>query len=153
MDRLTEVAKDPATGEYPDEAEGYVPEGDYKVTKRANGSPFTDQGMTAIEKLLQERRIINDSLFTDDNFEFIHYFTQALRAHRLFHGDVDYVVEDGKVEIVDEFTGRILHGRRYSDGLHQAIEAKSASGSCSATARWHRSPSRTSSSCTTSWPE
>ena len=51
-------------------------------------------------------------------------FTQALRAHKLFHIDVDYVVQEGLVEIVDEFTGRILHGRRYSDGLHQAIEAK-----------------------------
>ena len=124
VDRLTEVEKDPATGEYPDEADGYVPEGDYKVDEKAKRISFTDQGMSAIEKLLQERRIITDSLFTDDNFEFIHYFTQAMRAHRLFQRDVDYVVQDGKVEIVDEFTGRILHGRRYSDGLHQAIEAK-----------------------------
>jgi preprotein translocase subunit SecA len=60
----------------------------------------------------------------EQNFEYIHYFTQALRAHKLFHIDVDYVVQDGMVQIVDEFTGRILHGRRYSDGLHQAIEAK-----------------------------
>ena len=124
VDRLTEVAKDPATGEYPDEADGFVPEGDYKVDEKAKRISFTDQGMTAIEKVLRERRIISDSLFTDDNFEFIHYFTQGLRAHRLFQRDVDYVVQDGKVEIVDEFTGRILHGRRYSDGLHQAIEAK-----------------------------
>ena len=124
VDRLTEVTKDAATGEYPDEAEGYELEGDYKVDEKGKRITFTDQGMAAIEKLLRDRRIINDSLFTDDNFEFIHYFTQALRAHRLFHRDVDYVVEDGKVEIVDEFTGRILHGRRYSDGLHQAIEAK-----------------------------
>ena len=124
VDRLTEVSKDPATGEYPDEADGYVPEGDYKVDEKGKRISFTDQGMGAIEKLLQDRRIITDSLFTDDNFEFIHYFTQAMRAHRLFQRDVDYVVQDGKVEIVDEFTGRILHGRRYSDGLHQAIEAK-----------------------------
>ncbi|MDE0228776.1 MAG: preprotein translocase subunit SecA, partial [Spirochaetaceae bacterium] len=124
VDRLTEVEKDPATGEYPDEADGYVPEGDYKVDEKGKRISFTDQGMSAIEKLLQDRRIITDSLFTDDNFELIHYFTQAMRAHRLFQRDVDYVVQDGKVEIVDEFTGRILHGRRYSDGLHQAIEAK-----------------------------
>ena len=124
VDRLTEVAKDPATGEYPDEADGYVPEGDFKKDEKAKRISFTDQGMATIEKLLRERKIINDSLFTDDNFEFIHYFTQAMRAHRLFQRDVDYVVQDGKVEIVDEFTGRILHGRRYSDGLHQAIEAK-----------------------------
>jgi preprotein translocase subunit SecA len=124
VDRLTEVAKDPATGEYPDEADGYVPDGDYKMDEKGKRITFSDQGMATIEKLLRERRIITDSLFTDDNFELIHYFTQAMRAHRLFQRDVDYVVQDGKVEIVDEFTGRILHGRRYSDGLHQAIEAK-----------------------------
>ena len=121
---LTEVTKDPATGEYPDEAEGFVLEGDYKVDEKGKRISFTDEGMNSIERILQQRKIITDTLFTDDNFELIHYFTQALRAYRLFHRDVDYVVQDGKVEIVDEFTGRILHGRRYSDGLHQAIEAK-----------------------------
>ena len=124
VDLLTEATKDPDTGEYPDEAEGFVLEGGYKVDEKGKRISFTDQGMATIEKILRDRRIISDSLFTDDNFEFIHYFTQALRAHRLFQRDVDYVVQDGKVEIVDEFTGRILHGRRYSDGLHQAIEAK-----------------------------
>ena len=124
VDLLTEVSKDPATGEYPDEAEGYVPDGDYKVDEKGKRISFTGEGMSSIEKILKQRKVISDSLFTDDNFEFIHYFTQALRAHRLFQRDVDYVVQDGKVEIVDEFTGRILHGRRYSDGLHQAIEAK-----------------------------
>ena len=122
--QLTEVTKDPATGEYPDEAEGFVLEGDYKVDEKGKRISFTDEGMNSIERILKQRKIITDTLFTDDNFELIHYFTQALRAHRLFHRDVDYVVQDGKVEIVDEFTGRILHGRRYSDGLHQAIEAK-----------------------------
>ena len=80
--------------------------------------------MNHIEELLKRRGLIRDSLFTDENFEFIHYFTQALRAHKLYAQDVDYVVQDGKVQIVDEFTGRILYGRRYSEGLHQAIEAK-----------------------------
>ncbi len=122
--QLREVAKDPETGDYPDEAEGFVLDGDYKVDEKSKRISFTDQGMGAVEQILKQRKIIADSLFTDDNFELIHYFTQALRAHRLFHRDVDYVVQDGKVEIVDEFTGRILHGRRYSDGLHQAIEAK-----------------------------
>ena len=64
--------------------------------------------MNAIEALLLKRGLIRGSLFTDENFEYIHYFTQALRAHKLFHKDVDYVVQDGKVQIVDEFTGRIL---------------------------------------------
>lgn len=80
--------------------------------------------MNHIEELLLKNGIISDSLFIDDNFEYIHYFTQAVKAHKLFHIDVDYVVKEKQVQIVDEFTGRILHGRRYSDGLHQAIEAK-----------------------------
>ena len=64
------------------------------------------------------------TVFDEENFEYVHYFTQAIRAHKLYNKDDEYVVRDGKVEIVDEFTGRILEGRRYSDGLHQAIEAK-----------------------------
>ena len=116
---LVECAKDPETGDYPDE-----PEGDYQVDEKAKRVTFTDQGLNHLEKVLQQRKIIVTSLFLDENFEYIHHATQALRAHRLFHKDQEYVVADGKVEIVDEFTGRILHGRRYSDGLHQAIEAK-----------------------------
>ncbi|HEQ72215.1 MAG TPA: preprotein translocase subunit SecA, partial [Spirochaetia bacterium] len=116
---LSECAKDPATGEYPEE-----PVGDYKIDEKNKRVSFTDEGMNKIEELLKRRGLIKDSLFSDESFEYIHYFTQLLRAHKLFHIDVDYVINEGKVEIVDEFTGRILHGRRYSDGLHQAIEAK-----------------------------
>ena len=85
---------------------------------------FTNQGMTHMEELLNKHKVISGSIYDDQNFEFVHYVTQAVRAHRLFSHDVDYVVVDGQVQIVDEFTGRILYGRRYSDGLHQAIEAK-----------------------------
>ena len=116
---LKECARDPETGEYPEE-----PEGDYKVDEKGKRVTFTEEGMNHIEQLLLKHKIIQDSLFTDNNFEFIHYFTQAVKAHRMFQRDVDYVVQEGKVEIVDEFTGRILTGRRYSEGLHQAIEAK-----------------------------
>ena len=77
-----------------------------------------------MEAVLQRSKVISGSLFADENFEYLHYFTQAMKAHHLFHRDVDYVIQDGSVQIVDEFTGRILHGRRYSEGLHQAIEAK-----------------------------
>ena len=80
--------------------------------------------MNKIESLLLKRGLIEGSLFDEGNFEYIHYFTQAMKAHHLFHLDVDYVIQDGTVQIVDEFTGRVLHGRRYSEGLHQAIEAK-----------------------------
>jgi preprotein translocase subunit SecA len=122
VDQLVECEKDPATGTYPDgDAQ---PAGDFKLEEKNKRVTFTDQGMNHIEDLLKRRGLIRDSLFTDENFEFIHYFTQALRAHKMYAKDVDYVVQDGKVQIVDEFTGRILYGRRYSEGLHQAIEAK-----------------------------
>ncbi len=122
VDQLVDCEKDPVTGRYPDgDAQ---PKGDYKLEEKNKRVTFTDQGMNHIEELLQRRGLIRDSLFSEQNFEFIHYFTQALRAHKLYAKDVDYVVQDGKVQIVDEFTGRILFGRRYSEGLHQAIEAK-----------------------------
>ena len=122
VEQMVECEKDPETGTYPEgEAQ---PAGDYKLEEKNKRVTFTDQGMNHIEELLQKRGLIKSSLFVDENFEFIHYFTQALRAHRLYAKDVDYVVQDGKVQIVDEFTGRILYGRRYSEGLHQAIEAK-----------------------------
>ena len=116
--RLSDCARDPETGEYPEE-----PVGDFKVDEKAKRVSFTDEGLNSIERLLLQKNLISGSVFLDDNFEFIHYFTQAIKAKSLFKRDVDYVVQNGQVQIVDEFTGRILHGRRYSDGLHQAIEA------------------------------
>jgi len=129
VNSLTECSKDPQTGKYTDELSPFQVEkteadGDYKIEEKSKRVSFTDRGMNTIEEQLKRRNLIHGSLFESDNFEFIHYCTQALRAKRLFNRDVDYVVQEGKVEIVDEFTGRILHGRRYSEGLHQAIEAK-----------------------------
>ena len=121
---LVEVKKDPQTGEYPKEEEGEILEGDYKIDEKAKRISFSPAGMDKIESLLQKRGLIKGSIFDEGNFEFIHYFTQAIRAQILFHKEVEYVVQEGMVQIVDEFTGRILHGRRYSDGLHEAIEAK-----------------------------
>ena len=111
-------------GEYPDEVQGEEVIGDYKLNEKNKNVSFSNSGLAKIEDLLKKRNLIKGSVVEEENFEYIHYFTQALRAHKLFHLDVDYVVQDGQVQIVDEFTGRILHGRRYSDGLHQAIEAK-----------------------------
>ncbi|MDR1588460.1 MAG: preprotein translocase subunit SecA, partial [Treponema sp.] len=111
-------------GEYPDETQGEEVIGDYKLNEKNKSVSFTNAGLAKIEEILQKRGLIKGAIVDEENFEFIHYFTQALKAHKLFHLDVDYVVQDGQVQIVDEFTGRILHGRRYSDGLHQAIEAK-----------------------------
>ncbi|HUW40714.1 MAG TPA: preprotein translocase subunit SecA [Rectinemataceae bacterium] len=121
---LVEVKKDPATGEYPNEDEGEILEGDYKIDEKGKRISFTPEGMDKIESLLQKRGMMKGSLFDEGNFEFVHYFTQAVRAVKLFEKEVEYVVQEGQVQIVDEFTGRILHGRRYSDGLHEAIEAK-----------------------------
>jgi len=120
VDNLKECEKDPTTGEYPET--DLV--GDYKLEEKNKRITFSDEGMNHIEQLLMRQGLIKDSLFKEENFEYIHYFTQAMRAHKLFHKEVDYVVQEGQVQIVDEFTGRILYGRRYSDGLHQAIEAK-----------------------------
>ena len=125
VNQLSEVKKNPETDDYPDEVQGEVVEGDYKLNEKNKGVAFTDQGMLHIEEILKKHNIITSgSLFDEENFEYIHYFTQAVRAHKLYKPDVDYVVKDGEVQIVDEFTGRILEGRRYGDGLHQAIEAK-----------------------------
>ncbi|MDR1837891.1 MAG: preprotein translocase subunit SecA [Treponema sp.] len=120
---LREIEKK-ENGEYPDETQGEKVIGDYKINEKNKSISFSNQGLASIEEILKKRNLIHSAIVDEENFEYIHYFTQALRAHKLFHIDVDYVVEDGQVQIVDEFTGRILHGRRYSDGLHQAIEAK-----------------------------
>ena len=129
--QLTEVVKDPKTGDYPDESmmtpeERAAIEGDYTVDEKSKHISFSDKGMKKINDILHQHNLISadSNLEDEENFEYAHYFTQALRAHILFHNDVDYIVRDGQVQIVDEFTGRVLEGRRYSDGLHQAIEAK-----------------------------
>ncbi len=130
---LIECEKDPKTNDYYEEdplarfdknAEAFDERGDYKIDEKKKTVAFTSQGMTHIEELLQKQHIISGSLYEGSNFEFVHYVTQAVKAERLFSREVDYVVQEGQIQIVDEFTGRILHGRRYSDGLHQAIEAK-----------------------------
>ncbi|MBP5707188.1 MAG: preprotein translocase subunit SecA, partial [Spirochaetales bacterium] len=120
-----ECEKNP-DGRYPDEADPFNPQkpvGDYKVDEKSKNVTFTDDGMNKAEKLLQERNIIHGSLYDQENFEYIHYLTQALKAEHMFKIDVDYLVKDNEVQIIDEHTGRVLSGRRYSDGLHQAIEA------------------------------
>jgi len=119
VSKLKECTRDPETGDYPE-----ISDGDFQVDEKSKKVTFTEKGMNRIEEVLIQAGIIRASLYKDENFEFVHYFTQAMKAHHLFQIDVDYVVQNGMVEIVDEFTGRILHGRRYSEGLHQAIEAK-----------------------------
>ena len=92
---------------------------DYTVDEKLHTVAPTEIGVAKTEKALNVR-----NLYDNENMELSHHFNQALRAHALMHRDKDYVVKDGEVIIVDEFTGRLMFGRRYSDGLHQAIEAK-----------------------------
>jgi len=92
---------------------------DFTLDEKAHNVTLTDQGIAACEKLLGV-----ESLYDDIQGEWVHHINQALRAHNLYHRDVDYVVKDGEVIIVDEFTGRLMPGRRWSEGLHQAVEAK-----------------------------
>jgi len=93
--------------------------GDYIVDEKAKTVTLTDQGMTHVEQLLGVQ-----NLWEPSNMDVLHHVNQALRAHSLFTRDKDYVVNEGQVVIVDEFTGRLMPGRRWSDGLHQAVEAK-----------------------------
>lgn len=92
---------------------------DYTIDEKANTVAPTEAGVAKAEKLLNVQ-----NLYDSENMEMSHHFNQALRAHALMKRDKDYVVKDGEVVIVDEFTGRLMFGRRYSEGLHQAIEAK-----------------------------
>jgi preprotein translocase subunit SecA len=92
---------------------------DFTVDEKAKNVSLTDEGVTKIEQ-----RLGIDNLFDLQNMEVLHHVNQSLKAHQVFKRDKDYVVRDGKVVIVDEFTGRLMHGRRWSDGLHQAVEAK-----------------------------
>jgi preprotein translocase subunit SecA len=92
---------------------------DFSVDEKANSVMLTDAGVERVEKKLNLA-----NLYDPANIEWLHHVTQALRAHTLYKRDVNYVVEDGKIIIIDEFTGRKMPGRRWSDGLHQAIEAK-----------------------------
>ena len=91
----------------------------YTLDEKARSVALTEEGVSEAERLLGV-----DNLYDPGNIETLHHVNQALKAHVLFRSDVDYVVKDGEVIIVDEFTGRLMPGRRYSDGLHQALEAK-----------------------------
>ncbi len=93
--------------------------GDYTIDEKAKSAMLTEQGVTRVEQLLNI-----DNLYEPGNIELLHHVNQSLKAHVLFKRDVDYVVRDGEVMIVDEFTGRLMPGRRWSDGLHQSVEAK-----------------------------
>src|SRR5574338_863378 len=116
---LTRQAKEPLPGEEPEP-------GDYYVDEKQKQVHLSEAGMEHAEELLHEAGILaaDTSLYDARNLAVVHHLNQALRAHALYQRDVDYIVRDGEIIIVDEFTGRTLPGRRWSEGLHQAVEAK-----------------------------
>ncbi len=94
-------------------------ETDYTIEEKSRSAALTESGVAKMEKALRV-----DNMYAPEHIELVHHVHQALKAHAIFKRDVDYVVKEGEVIIVDEFTGRLMPGRRYSDGLHQALEAK-----------------------------
>ena len=98
---------------------------DYEIDEKSKSVNLSEIGVDTTEKILLQRNLMkSDSLYDVENVTIVHHVNQALRAHKLFEKDSDYIVKDGQVIIIDEFTGRMMEGRRYGDGLHQAIEAK-----------------------------
>jgi preprotein translocase subunit SecA len=108
--------------------DGFLPKldkSDYDVDEKQRTVTLTEAGMEKIEKLLRDAgQLKGESLYDVENVSVVHHINQALRAHTLFTRDKDYIVRDDEVVIIDEFTGRMMQGRRYSEGLHQALEAK-----------------------------
>ena len=100
--------------------------GDYTVDEKAKQAHLTEEGHDRVEQLLEQAGVLaaGESLYDAGNIRLMHHLNAALRAHGIFKREVDYIVKDGEVVIVDEFTGRTMTGRRWSDGLHQAVEAK-----------------------------
>src|SRR5690348_13827541 len=98
---------------------------DYEVDEKQRTVTLTEAGMTRLEQWLRDAKLLkSDSLYDVENVSVVHHVNQALRAHKLFQRDKDYIVRNDEVVIIDEFTGRMMPGRRYSEGLHQALEAK-----------------------------
>jgi preprotein translocase subunit SecA len=106
----------------------YIPrldKSDYEVDEKQRTVALTEAGMEKMEQMLKEAGVLkSDSLYDVENVSTVHHVNQALRAHKLFQRDKDYIVRNGEVVIIDEFTGRMMPGRRYSESLHQALEAK-----------------------------
>ncbi|MDG1732103.1 MAG: preprotein translocase subunit SecA [Thalassotalea sp.] len=109
-----------------EDEEGVESTGDYTIDEKSKQVYLTERGQVRVEEILTERGMIQqgDSLYAAGNIALLHHVMAALRSHKLFQKDIDYIVKDGEIVIVDEHTGRTMEGRRWSEGLHQAIEAK-----------------------------
>jgi preprotein translocase subunit SecA len=112
--------------ETPEEGSDVIPEGDFTIDEKQKQVYLTEDGMARVEQLMVSAGLLkaDDSLYNAQNLNLVHHLNAGLRAHHLFHKDVEYIIKDNEIVIVDEFTGRTLTGRRWSDGLHQAVEAK-----------------------------
>ncbi len=98
---------------------------DYEIDEKQKTSTFTEEGTEKLENMLREAGLLKgEALYDVENVAIVHHVNNALKAHRLFQRDKDYIVRNGEIVIIDEFTGRMMPGRRYSEGLHQALEAK-----------------------------
>ncbi len=132
VDEAVELADDREADVVMTDAEGDVPvcklvvRGHYSIDEKAKQTHITEDGHQQVEDLMQQAGLLSEheSLYDSGNIRLVHHLNAALRAHALFKKDVEYIVKDGEIVIVDEFTGRTMPGRRWSDGLHQAIEAK-----------------------------
>ena len=100
-------------------------DGDFEIDEKARAATLTDEGAERVEALLAKHDLLRSpNLYDIENVSIVHHLNQAVRAHKMFVRDTDYIVKDGRVVIIDEFTGRMMPGRRFSEGLHQALEAK-----------------------------
>ncbi|MDD9332894.1 MAG: preprotein translocase subunit SecA, partial [Bartonella sp.] len=98
---------------------------DYEIDEKQKTTTFTEIGTEKIEEMLKKAgHLKKESLYDIENVTIVHHINNALKAHKLFIRDKDYIVRNGEIVIIDEFTGRMMPGRRYSEGLHQALEAK-----------------------------
>ena len=124
--RINQLIPEMERAETAEEGSDYVPPGDFTVDEKQKQIYLTEDGMAKVESLLVGAGLIkeDESLYQAHNLSLVHHFNAGLRAHHLFSKDVDYIIQENEVVIVDEFTGRTLTGRRWSDGLHQAVEAK-----------------------------
>jgi preprotein translocase subunit SecA len=132
VDEAVEIADARGADVVLTEQEGDVPvcrvaiRGHYSIDEKSKQAHITEDGHQRVEELMHGAGLLgeHESLYDSANIRLVHHLNAALRAHALFHRDVEYIVKDGEIVIVDEFTGRTMAGRRWSDGLHQAVEAK-----------------------------
>ena len=126
---------------------------DFELDEKTRNVTLTDNGAEHAEDLMKQNGILAEgNLYDAQNIALVHHLNQALRAHKLFTRDKDYIVKDGRVVIIDEFTGRMMEGRRFSEGLHQALEAKEGVDIQQKTRHWPLSPFKIISVCMTSSP-